>query len=88
MRVYFVDANKRYIGNRELKDGEAIPVNATTTPVTLAEGKEAHFVDGAWVITDIPENEVETPVQAPTVEERLEATELALMDIVSMIMMM
>lgn len=51
--IYFYDENKRYIGLRALRQGESLPPNATTAPIELALGKEAHFIDGAWVLSNI-----------------------------------
>lgn len=58
MRIYFYDINMRYIGNRELLEGEAIPANATTEIAEVGDGKEAYLVKGKWVVSDIPPEEV------------------------------
>jgi hypothetical protein len=54
MKIYFKDDNDRYIGCRELLDDETIPTNAITIPVTIKDGEEAFFIDGCWVISQIP----------------------------------
>lgn len=53
MRIYFYDENMRYIGSRELVDGESIPANATTKSVEVSDGQEAYLVDGEWVVCEI-----------------------------------
>ena len=68
MKIYFYDENFRAIGNRELKEGEAIPLTATTTPVTLTDGQEAHFVNGVWTVSEIPVTPVVEPEPDPDAE--------------------
>lgn len=53
MRIYFMDKNNRYIGNRELLIGESIPKYATKEPTTVSDGEEAYFVDGEWQVNKI-----------------------------------
>lgn len=53
MKVYFFDENKRYIGNRELINGEEIPYNATSEIAIVKDGQEAYLVDNKWIISDI-----------------------------------
>ena len=66
--IYFYDENKRYIGCRI---GEDSPPNSTTTPITLIDGQEAYFLNGAWVVSNIPVTEVVATEQSPTTEEVL-----------------
>ncbi len=53
MRIFFYDNNYRYIGSRELIEGEEIPNNATISEVILQDGEEAYYENGAWIIHDI-----------------------------------
>jgi hypothetical protein len=86
VEIYFYDVNKRYIGHRTLREGEAVPTNATTISVSLDDGQEAYFENGEWTMSDIES----MPVQPcdPTIECRVEATEAALIDLMNFIMLM
>lgn len=64
--VYFYDENKRFIGCRQ---GNDKPINSTDIPVVLADGQEAHFIDGEWKISDIVIEPVESVPSEPTLEE-------------------
>lgn len=75
--VYFYDENKRYIGCRQ---GDDKPANSTNIPVTLADGQEAHFIDGAWVVSDIVIELVENVPTEPTLEEKVNYMEETLTD--------
>jgi len=72
MKIYFYDENNRYIGSRELREGEVVPTNATTMTITLTNRQEAHLVKGAWVV-----NNVEIPIETQTVPEPDPDVELA-----------
>jgi hypothetical protein len=72
MMIYFYDANNRYIGCRELKQNESIPINVTIVKPNLTDGQEAYFIDGAWVVTDIVIEPVIITEQPPTIEELAE----------------
>lgn len=80
MKIYFFDSGMRYIGCRELSNGEPMPKNATTEPVTLFDGQQAYLYNGTWVISDIPPMPEASPA-LPTLDERLEAVEMAILDI-------
>jgi len=67
MLIYFYDSTYRYIGNRELKNGEPIPLNATTTAVTLNVGEEAYFVNGEWAINNIVVESVSSQADSSTI---------------------
>ena len=54
MKAYFYDENNRYIGNRELNDGETIPTNATTEIAQVGDGQEAYLVDSKWDVRQLP----------------------------------
>ena len=69
--VYFYDNDKRYIGCRELKQGETVPQNATAIPVAKNVGEQAHFIDGKWVISQIPAEPIVETVAEPSTEEVL-----------------
>jgi hypothetical protein len=71
MRIYFYDSNNRYIGTRELKENEPMPINSTIKPVTVLVGQDAHYVNDNWVITEY-KPEVIPSIIDPTVEERIE----------------
>jgi hypothetical protein len=85
MRIYFYDKNYRAVGNRELNEGEAVPANATTVTLILPEGKQAHFINGEWAISDI-EITNEVSVSTPSIETRLDAAEAVIMDMLEMMM--
>lgn len=51
--IYFFNNNKKYVGKRELNEGESIPKDATLIPVEIAESEEAFFVNGNWRVNEI-----------------------------------
>ena len=69
--IYFFDENRRYIGCRESKDGEAIPINATRIDPMVGNGEQASWNGTSWVLTDIPTNDQNSEPPAPTLEERV-----------------
>jgi hypothetical protein len=81
MRIYFYDINYRAIGNRELNEGEVIPPNATTTPVSIGDGQEAYFTNGQWQTNELEAEPVPIPIPVPSLEDRVTAVEDVLMDI-------
>lgn len=54
MKMYFYDEDNRYVGNRALSDGEVMPIMATAEIADVGDGQEAYFVDGKWVVSQIP----------------------------------
>jgi len=58
MRIFFYDVNFRYIGSRELEDGEEFPTNATSEIATVKDGEEAYLVDSKWVVSKIVEQPI------------------------------
>ena len=76
--IYFFDENHRYIGCRALKDGEAIPINATGIDPMVGNGEQASWNGTSWVLTDIPPNDQNSEPPAPTLEERMDTVESSL----------
>jgi hypothetical protein len=83
MKIYFYDSNMRYIGSRELKENEAVPTNSTITPVSLADGQEAHLTNNEWTVNDIEIIEHNAQYM-PTFEDRMAAAENVILDILMM----
>ena len=74
--IYFYDVDKKYIGCRELKLGESVPINATVIAPIVGSGQQAHYIDGAWVVSDVPaETDIDIPARTPTADERLDVLE-------------
>lgn len=69
--IYFYDNENKYIGARELQDSETMPAIATTIKPTITDGKQARFINGKWVISDIPAEPIIETVAEPTTEEVL-----------------
>jgi hypothetical protein len=87
MEAYFFDASNRYIGHRELNDGEQIPICATIEAVNVGEGQEAYFVNDEWTVTGISEDPYPPPISPPAVEDRLMAAEEVIMEMLEMMML-
>lgn len=85
MDAYFFDVNNRYIGKRALKEGESMPLNATSIPSILEDGQEAHFTDGKWTVSNLPLPEPPEPC-GPSIECRVEAAEAVIMEMLEMMM--
>jgi hypothetical protein len=60
MKIYFYDENNRYIGSRELTEGEEIPANATTETANVGPRQEAYLVNGKWEVRQLPPDPVIT----------------------------
>jgi hypothetical protein len=58
MRAFFFDANNRYIGNRELNEGEEMPANATIEIANVGDRQEAYLVKGKWEVRQLPPDPV------------------------------
>lgn len=59
MKIYFYDAEKRYVGSRELFQDEEVPQNCTTKAVDIKDGQQAYFTNNKWVVSNIPEEVTE-----------------------------
>lgn len=72
--IYYFDIGKKYIGCRELKFGESVPINATVIEPIVSSGQQAHYIDGAWVVSEVPaDSVVDTFIHTPSPEEIAEA---------------
>jgi len=77
--IYFYDDNGKYIGCRELLDGESVPSKATTVELVVLDGQEAYFVNGAWEVNTINVAPVAVTIE-PTTEEVLDELITLLVD--------
>lgn len=84
--LYFFDENNKYIGCRIRRDTEPVPASATEYPVVLDAGKQAHFIGGTWLVSEIlSEPYIEPEPQLPTIEERVSYVETDLNEIVTIL---
>ena len=74
--IYFFDNDKKYIGCRELSQNELCPAYATTVSPKIEDGQQAHFINGSWVVSDIPVvPEIDFVAPEPSPDERLDVLE-------------
>lgn len=85
MKIHFYDESNKYIGSRDLLPNEDVPINATTVSPNISNGKEAHFIDGKWELSDVYDEPITDLPQEPTLEERVAKVETDTDEIVSVL---
>ena len=81
--IYLFDNEKRYVGAKELKSGEEMPLFATTVQPIIGDYEQAHFIDGKWIVSKIEIPIIIEQPQQPTLEERVSEIEQVTVEVIN-----